>query len=88
MGNKVLRERLRGPSVAAYYPRRIVTLKDLTEAYPDTITWDEKEQDRLDSVQLTQSRGKGPPKKKRTAADSKQFQKKRKEAPAKKVPTF
>lgn len=33
LGNKVLRQRLRGPALAAYYPQRIGTLKELEEAY-------------------------------------------------------
>ena len=51
-GNKVLRQRLKGPSLAAYYPRRVVTLKDLQKAYPDLETWDEDEEDRLESLQM------------------------------------
>lgn len=33
MGNKVLRQRLKGPALAAYYPRKMSTLKDLRKAY-------------------------------------------------------
>jgi len=29
MGNKILRQKLKGPAVAAYYPRRGVTIEDL-----------------------------------------------------------
>ncbi|KAF2158121.1 hypothetical protein K461DRAFT_290369 [Myriangium duriaei CBS 260.36] len=65
-GNKILRQRLKGPSLAAYYPRRIATIKDLAKAYPDYEIVDEDEDDRLENVQITKSRGKGPPKKKRT----------------------
>ncbi|KAF2219675.1 mitochondrial ribosomal subunit S27-domain-containing protein [Elsinoe ampelina] len=65
-GNKILRQRLRGPAMAAYYPRRIATIKDLAKAYPDYEVIDEDEDDRLENVQITKSRGKGPPKKKRT----------------------
>lgn len=49
-GNKILRQRLKGPSVAAYYPRRLPTIKDLRKAYPDLETWDEDEEDRLESI--------------------------------------
>ncbi|KAI5919003.1 mitochondrial ribosomal subunit S27-domain-containing protein [Camillea tinctor] len=46
MGNKVLRQRLRGPTLAKYYPPRGPSVNDL---------------------QRVRSRGKGAPKKKRTA---------------------
>ncbi|KAI4184116.1 MAG: hypothetical protein L6R41_004970 [Letrouitia leprolyta] len=74
-GNKVLRGRLKGPSVAAYYPRRVVTFKDLRNLFPDLETWDDDEEDRLENVSLYEeltialkARGKGAPKKK-SAAD-------------------
>lgn len=51
-GNKILRQRLRGPALAAYYPRRGPTLKDLHKAFPDLETWDEAEEDRLEHVQM------------------------------------
>ncbi|KAL8838032.1 MAG: hypothetical protein Q9170_002313 [Blastenia crenularia] len=63
-GNKVLRERLKGPSVAAYYPRRVATIKDLKNLYPDLETWDDDEEDRLEHIVLLKQRGKGAPKKK------------------------
>ena len=70
-GNRVLRQRLRGPSVAAYYPRRVATVKDLKKAYKgfdgELETWDEDEEDRLEHLTLAKQRGKGAPKKKRTA---------------------
>ncbi|KAL1302550.1 hypothetical protein AAFC00_002932 [Neodothiora populina] len=73
LGNKILRQRLKGPSLAAYYPRRVVTFKDLQKAYPKFETYDDFEEDRVEHVQITKSRGKGAPKKKRTAAESKKF---------------
>ncbi|KFZ04882.1 hypothetical protein V501_08888 [Pseudogymnoascus sp. VKM F-4519 (FW-2642)] len=77
-GNKILRQRLKGPALAAYYPRRVVTLNDLRKAYPELKTWNEKEEERLESVAITKARGKGAPKKKRTAAESKKFKGKKK----------
>ena len=68
MGNKILRQRLRGPSLAAYYPRKVATFRDLQKAYPGFEGYDEQEADREEHVQITKSRGKGAPKKKRTAA--------------------
>lgn len=50
MGNKVLRQRLRGPALAAYYPKRVVTFKDLQREFgPDLIVEDELDADRLES---------------------------------------
>jgi len=66
-GNKVLRERLKGPAVASYYPPRSATLKEMMAFYPQLETYDEKEADRIDSIAIIKARGKGPPKKKRTA---------------------
>merc|ERR1711939_870572 len=68
LGNKVLRQRLRGPSLAAYYPGRVATFKDLRALYPNHELYDEDEEDRLEHIQIAKSRGKGAPKKKKTAA--------------------
>ncbi|KAI5209012.1 hypothetical protein E4T39_01100 [Aureobasidium subglaciale] len=76
-GNSVLRQRLRGPAMAAYYPRRVATFTDLQKAYPGFETFDDYEEDRVENVQISKSRGKGAPKKKRTAAESKKFGKKK-----------
>lgn len=63
--------------MAAYYPRRVATFKDLQKAYPGFETYDDFEEDRVEHVQISKSRGKGAPKKKRTAAESKKFGKKK-----------
>lgn len=67
----MLRQRLRGPSIAAYYPRRVATIGDLKKLYKgfdeDMETWDEDEEDRLEHLALAKQRGKGAPKKKRSA---------------------
>ena len=68
LGNKILRQRLKGPSLAAYYPRRVATFKDLKALYPGYEMYDEFEEDRLEHIQISKSRGKGAPKKKKTAA--------------------
>ncbi|EKD16314.1 hypothetical protein LZ554_002794 [Drepanopeziza brunnea f. sp. 'monogermtubi'] len=74
LGNSVLRERLKGPALAAYYPRRVATIKDLQKLYaPDFETWDDAEEDRFEKIKITKARGKGAPKKKRTAEESKKF---------------
>ncbi|KAL6720164.1 hypothetical protein ACLMJK_002085 [Lecanora helva] len=81
-GNRVLRQRLRGPSVAAYYPPRVATIKDLQKGFKkfdeDIETWDDDEEDRLEHLLLAKQRGKGAPKKKRSAEDSKKLKGKKK----------
>lgn len=51
-GNKVLRQRLRGPALASYYPRRTVTFRDLQDAYSPLglETCNDKEENRLESI--------------------------------------
>lgn len=52
MGNKVLRQRLKGPALAAYYPRKVATLKDLQRAYPEYEVINEEEEDRLEAIKM------------------------------------
>lgn len=53
MGNKILRQRLRGPALASYYPRRMVDLKDLTKEFGPALEFvDEDEEDRQESLAL------------------------------------
>jgi hypothetical protein len=68
LGNKILRQRLRGPSLAAYYPRRVATFVDLKKVYSGLELYDDYEEDRLEHLQIAKSRGKGAPKKKKSAA--------------------
>lgn len=52
MGNKVLRQRLRGPALAAYYPRKLATIKDVKAAFgPSLTTWDDAEEDRFEYIE-------------------------------------
>lgn len=52
MGNKVLRQRLKGPAVAAYYPRKMATIKDVKREFgPVLATWDEGEEDRFEYIE-------------------------------------
>jgi small subunit ribosomal protein S33 len=69
LGNKVLRQRLKGPTLAAYYPRKSATVEDIQKEFAklDLVTWNEQEEDRLEGLQIAKLRGKGAPKKKRTA---------------------
>lgn len=64
----MLRARLKGPALASYYPRRVATFKDLQNNYPEWQMYNEKEEDRLEHIQVLKAKGKGAPKKKRTAA--------------------
>ncbi|OAQ80132.1 mitochondrial ribosomal subunit s27 domain-containing protein [Purpureocillium lilacinum] len=52
MGNKVLRQRLKGPAVAAYYPRKTATIKDVKREFgPILATWDDAEEDRFEYIE-------------------------------------
>ncbi|KAJ5189790.1 hypothetical protein N7472_008804 [Penicillium cf. griseofulvum] len=79
LGNKVLRQRLRGPALAAWYPKKTVSFQDLQNTYKPLglTTFDEAEDDREEAIQIAKLRGKGRPKKKRTAAESRSAKKKK-----------
>ncbi|KAB8627262.1 hypothetical protein FH972_026095 [Carpinus fangiana] len=77
-GNSVLRERLIGPAVASYYPKRPVSIKDIVRMFPEWETFDEAEAERIDNIAILKARGKGPPKKKRTKEESKKNKGKKK----------
>ncbi|KAE8147957.1 mitochondrial ribosomal subunit S27-domain-containing protein [Aspergillus avenaceus] len=79
LGNKILRQRLRGPALEAWYPKKTVSFRDLQESYrPLGLTmFDEAEDDREEAIQIAKLRGKGRPKKKRTAAESRSAKKKK-----------
>lgn len=52
MGTKILRQRLRGPATAAYYPRKTATIQDLKREFGPTLaTWDEGEEDRFEYIE-------------------------------------
>ena len=73
MGTSILHQRLKGASVASYYPPRLGAISQLRKLYPKFEIIDEDEEDWLEHSNLLRSRGKAPPKKKRTAAESKKF---------------
>ncbi|KAL5355468.1 mitochondrial ribosomal subunit S27-domain-containing protein [Aspergillus floccosus] len=79
LGNKILRQRLRGPALASWYPKKAVSFRDLQDAYRPLglTTFDEVEDDREEAIQIAKLRGKGRPKKKRTAAESRTAKKKK-----------
>jgi small subunit ribosomal protein S33 len=67
LGSRILHQRLKGPAVASYYPPRIGTIPQLRALYPQNEILDDKEEDWLEHLGVAKSRGKSPPKKKRTA---------------------
>ncbi|KAF1948702.1 hypothetical protein CC80DRAFT_458727 [Byssothecium circinans] len=77
LGSRILHQRLKGPAVASYYPARIGTIPQLRKLYPEYEIIDEKEEDWVEHLNVARSRGKENPKKKKTAAESKKFNKKR-----------
>ncbi|KAK2749187.1 mitochondral 37S ribosomal protein S27 [Myotisia sp. PD_48] len=78
LGNKILRQRLKGATLASYYPRKTVSFRDLQDAYRplDLETWDEDQLYREEGIQIRKMRGKGAPKKKRTKEESRGKKKK------------
>ncbi|PHH81617.1 hypothetical protein CDD82_310 [Ophiocordyceps australis] len=51
-GNKILRQRLRGPALAAYYPRKTVTIDDVNREFgPELETFDDDAEDRLEHLE-------------------------------------
>ncbi|KAK2780306.1 mitochondral 37s ribosomal protein [Colletotrichum kahawae] len=63
-GNKILRQRLKGPALAAYYPRKVLTVRDVQKEFgPELTTLDLAELDRLDHIAGLKARGKSAPKK-------------------------
>ena len=43
---------MRGPSLAAYYPRRPPGIKELQKAYPELDIINEEEEDRLEAIKM------------------------------------
>lgn len=68
LGSHIMRQRLKGASVASYYPPRIGTISQLRSLYPENEILDDEEEDWLEHLNVARSRGKATPKKKRTAA--------------------
>lgn len=65
MGNKILRQRLKGAALASYYPKRLVTFRDLKNTFaPELSVLDWEDVDRLEHLDGLRSRGKGSAKKK------------------------
>ncbi|ORX52756.1 hypothetical protein DM01DRAFT_1367397 [Hesseltinella vesiculosa] len=62
-GNKILRQRLLGPSMVQYNPKTLAHFRDLKALYPELNLIDVEEKKRLDEIAQRKRRGKGAPKK-------------------------
>ncbi|EPS38944.1 hypothetical protein H072_7272 [Dactylellina haptotyla CBS 200.50] len=62
-GNKILRERLKGPTLLEYYPKEQFSMREFVRGFPDLGISDEKEEYRVQQVEEHKLRGKGKPKK-------------------------
>ncbi|KAI9720483.1 MAG: mitochondral 37S ribosomal protein S27 [Chrysothrix sp. TS-e1954] len=79
-GSKILRAPLLGPKLAAYYPPRVSTLKEMNALIRplEMETYDEEEVLKGRRLDLRKARGKGAPRKRRTLEDSRSAKKKKK----------
>ncbi|KAF8977653.1 hypothetical protein BGZ46_007224 [Entomortierella lignicola] len=63
-GNKILRQRLVGPTINSYYPNvKQIKLREITKMVPEMNLVDQAEKVRLEDLAEKKKRGKGPPKK-------------------------
>ncbi|KAF9915776.1 hypothetical protein BX616_005382 [Lobosporangium transversale] len=63
-GNKILRQRLIGPTINSYYPNvKQIKLREITRMVPEMNLIDQTEKTRLEDLAERKKRGKGPPKK-------------------------
>ncbi|KAG0000677.1 hypothetical protein BGZ80_009349 [Entomortierella chlamydospora] len=63
-GNKILRQRLVGPTINSYYPNvKQIKLREITKMVPEMNLIDQGEKTRLEDLAERKKRGKGPPKK-------------------------
>ncbi|RHZ54806.1 hypothetical protein Glove_423g33 [Diversispora epigaea] len=62
-GNKILRQRLIGPTVTNWYPKPLIKKREITELFPEFQLIDLEEKQRLDDIARLRKRGKGAPKK-------------------------
>ncbi|KAF9438691.1 hypothetical protein BGZ76_005834 [Entomortierella beljakovae] len=63
-GNKILRQRLVGPTINSYYPNvRQIKPREISRMVPEMNLIDLSEKTRLEDLAERKKRGKGPPKK-------------------------
>ncbi|KAG4304508.1 hypothetical protein PORY_002218 [Pneumocystis oryctolagi] len=60
-GNRVLRQRFRGPAMLDYYSQMNVRLKTVIQSFPQFNLVDRDEEARKAYVKMRRQRGKGPP---------------------------
>ncbi|KAF9494087.1 hypothetical protein BDN71DRAFT_1015795 [Pleurotus eryngii] len=75
-GAKYLCARLRGPSMAQYYPAAL-NLSQLAREFPELEIVDPDEEQRIQDVEDKKKRGKGAPKKAKSKADSRRATRKK-----------
>ncbi|KAI8374688.1 mitochondrial ribosomal subunit S27-domain-containing protein [Radiomyces spectabilis] len=62
-GNKILRQRLVGPTFTQYHPKQLVHFRDIKALFPELNLINTEEKERLDEIARRKRRGKGAPKK-------------------------
>src|SRR6185369_6089769 len=62
-GNKILRQNLIGPTVTNWYPTKLITIRQITDMFPEMNLINLEEKQRLDDLTKRKRRGKGAPKK-------------------------
>ncbi|KAF9479450.1 hypothetical protein BDN70DRAFT_806982 [Pholiota conissans] len=75
-GAKYLRRRLRGPAMVGYYPDKF-NIPQILRQYKELEMVDDAEEERLIDVMDRKKRGKGAPKKAKSAEESRRLTKKR-----------
>ncbi|KAI0261789.1 mitochondrial ribosomal subunit S27-domain-containing protein [Gloeopeniophorella convolvens] len=75
-GAKYLKRRLRGPSMMDYYPTQL-SISAINREFEGLKLVDEYEEQRVQDVADKKKRGKGAPKKAKSAAESRRAQRKR-----------
>lgn len=74
MGTSILHQRLRGSTIANYYPRKSATVPDVLREFKRRFDLDginEDEEARLKGLEIAKMKGKGAPKKIRSKDDGK-----------------
>ncbi|KAK9767032.1 mitochondral 37S ribosomal protein S27 [Basidiobolus ranarum] len=63
IGSKVLRQKLKGPTISSYYPQTGPKLATITKAFPELNLIDYDALERKEEISRKKRRGKGAPKK-------------------------
>ncbi|CAG8635214.1 9455_t:CDS:1, partial [Racocetra fulgida] len=62
-GNKVLRQRLIGPTITNWYPKQLIAVREITDMFSEFNLVNQQEKQRLEEIAKRKKRGKGAPKK-------------------------